>query len=59
MRDAITGKMEQLIEICGKFSDIREENENLTKQLEMMRRTTPKKDLEIIRLKTTNVNRNH
>ena len=30
-------KMEQLIDnLCGKFSDIREENEKLTKQLEIM-----------------------
>jgi len=48
-------KMEQLIDnLCGKFSDIREENEKLTKQLEIMRGQLQEKDLEIIRLKKDN-----
>ena len=48
-------KMEQLIDnLCGKFSDIREENEKLTKQLEIMKGQLQEKDLEIIRLKKDN-----
>lgn len=48
-------KMEQLIDnLCGKFSDVREENEKLTKQLEIMKGQLQEKDLEIIRLKKDN-----
>ncbi|MDR9770685.1 hypothetical protein [Acetomicrobium sp.] len=37
-------KMEQLIDnLCGKFSDIREENEKLVKQIEMMKGNSKKR----------------